>query len=166
MSLDLFGGLTLSVRVLSSGFGLLEVQVEVSPPTFPVLACLALAFFSFRLVNPDSFLFAGWSLPTPEARCYRSSSFFAGVLELLASCSGVSVLTPEIRVLDIIPTRFLTTGSSLPLAEISTSDSLDGALELPAHTEEFLVGISLEGSPVDLFSFCRFPFAVPRVLGI
>jgi hypothetical protein len=50
-------------------------------------------------------------------------------------------------VLDITLSRFLTTGSFLPLAEISTVGSLvasvplDGALELPAPAEVFPVRI-------------------------
>jgi hypothetical protein len=57
----------------------------------PVPAWLTLAFFSFCPAHPDSFVFAGWSLTTPEAGCLRSSPS-AGVLELLAPCSGVSEL--------------------------------------------------------------------------
>jgi hypothetical protein len=61
-------------------------------------------------------------------------------------------MTPKREVLDISSGRFLTTGSSLPLAEITTADlqvasrPLDVAPELPTPAEEFLVGISLEGS--------------------
>jgi hypothetical protein len=61
-SLGLFGGLTLSLVVLPSGHGLLEVPVKISPlgmPTIPgcrvptVPSCLAL--FSLCLAHPDSF---------------------------------------------------------------------------------------------------------------
>jgi hypothetical protein len=63
----------------------------------------------------------------------------ADMLEILASCNGVSVLlTPKRRVPDLTSGRFLTTGSSLSLAEISTAGflvatgPLNGVLELPA----------------------------------
>jgi hypothetical protein len=85
----------------------------------------------------DSFVSARWNLPTLEARCLlRSSS--AGVLELLASYSGVSeLLTPKSEVLSVTPSRFPTIVSSLPLTETSTAGSLvasvplNGVPELP-----------------------------------
>jgi hypothetical protein len=62
------------------------------------------------------------------------------MLELLAPCSGVSILlTPKIGVLVITLDRFLTIGWSLPLAEFAD------CTHPPA--EEYLVGITLEGSP-------------------
>jgi hypothetical protein len=132
-SLGVSVGLTLSVRVLPSALGLLEALVRVSTclgvPPFPgcwvppVPAWLALAFFSFHLAHPDSFVFARWSLPTPEARCFRPSPS-AGMLELLAHCSGVSeLLIPGKGVLDVTSGRFRATGSSLPLAQTSTAGS-------------------------------------------
>jgi hypothetical protein len=120
------------VEVQPAGLGLL------SSPSWDVsmLRCaqfstwFALAFFSFCLVHPHNFVCARWSLPTPEARCLRPSPS-AGVLELLASCSGM-LLAPKGWVLDGTTGRCLTTDSSLPEAEISTAGRLV-ALELPAR---------------------------------
>lgn len=131
--MGLFRDLTLSVGVLSSELGLLEVLVKIFPclcmPAFPccwvslVSAWLTLAF-SFHLAHPDSFVLARWSLPTPEAWCLRHSPS-AGVLELLSPCSGMSeLLAPEGMILDVALGRFLTSGLSLPLAEILTAGSL------------------------------------------
>jgi hypothetical protein len=99
-------------------------------------SCLSCPFFVFQSIHLDSFVSARWNLPTPEARCLRSPS--AGVLELLASCNGVSeLLTPKREVLSVTSSRFLTIISSLPLAETSTAGSLvasvplNGVPELP-----------------------------------
>jgi hypothetical protein len=55
------------------------------------------------------------------------------MLELIASCSGVSeLLTPERRVLDVTSGRFLTTGLFLSLAETSTA----GLLVAPAPLDD------------------------------
>jgi hypothetical protein len=121
-------------KVTPSGLGLVEVPVKVCPclgvPAFPsswvpvVPAWPTHAFFSFPIVYPDSFVHARWSMPTSEARCLRPSPS-AGVLELLASCIGVSeLLTLERRGLDITSGRFFTSESSLPMAETSAVDSL------------------------------------------
>jgi hypothetical protein len=76
------------------------------------------------------------------------------MLELLAPCSLVSEeLTRERGVLDFMSDRFLTTGSSLPLAEIPAEEalvasaSLDGAPGLSVPAEGFLVLNLLENSP-------------------
>jgi hypothetical protein len=66
MSVVLFGGLTLSIEVLPSCLGLLGSRVRVSSclgmPAFPGSCLACLAFLSFRLEHPDSFVFAAWSL--------------------------------------------------------------------------------------------------------
>jgi hypothetical protein len=99
---------------------------------------LDLTFLSFRLAHPDNAFFARRSSPTPETVCPNPSPA-VGMLEVLAACSGVSVLlTPKRVVSDFNFDRFQTTGSSLSLAEISTAGSLvaagplNGAPELPA----------------------------------
>jgi hypothetical protein len=104
---------------------------------------LAFAFFNFHLAHPDNAFFARWILPTPETRCPGSPPT-AGKPERLAPCSGVSVtLTPKGEVPGFISGRFLTTGLSLPLAEISAAGSLvatgplNGAPELLAPAQEY-----------------------------
>jgi hypothetical protein len=95
----------------------------------PVLASLALAFafFSFRLAHPDYAFFRRRIPPTPETRCPNSPPT-VGKPEILAPCSGVSVpLTPKREVPGFTSGRFLTTGSSLPLAEITAAGSLVAA---------------------------------------
>jgi hypothetical protein len=104
-------------------------------------------FFSFRLANPDNAFFARRTRPTPETRCPGSSPA-AGKPEILAPCSGVSVsLTTKGEVLGFTSGGFLTTGSSLPLAEISAAGSLvatgplNGARSFLPPAELFLVWI-------------------------
>jgi hypothetical protein len=106
-------------------------------PPVPASLALDLAFFSFRLAHSDKAFFARRSPPTPETRCPRPPA--VGMLEVLPPCSGVSVLlSPKRGVLGFTSGRFLTTGSSVPLAEISKAGSLvaagplTGAPELPA----------------------------------
>jgi hypothetical protein len=107
-------------------------------PPIPASLALPLTFFSFRLAHPDSAFFARRSPPTPETLCPNASPA-ACVLEVLAPCSGMSVLLTLKRVVFVfISDRVRTAGSSLSLAEISTAGSLvatgllDGAPELPA----------------------------------
>jgi hypothetical protein len=136
--------LAVSIGVLPTDLGLLGVSVEVSSClgalAFPGLCftCPTFAFFSFRQANPDSAFLARQIPPTPETRCPGSPPA-AGKPEILAPCSGVSVsLTPKREVPGFTSGRFLTTGLSLPLAEISAEGSLiatgplNSAPELPA----------------------------------
>jgi hypothetical protein len=68
------------------------------------------------------------------------------VLELLAPCSVVSEIPVPERFLDVTSGVFLTTGSSLPLAETSTTGSLVAPEVPPAPAGELTVEIHLEGS--------------------
>jgi hypothetical protein len=105
----------------------------------PVSVSLALAFdfSSFRLAHPHIAFFTRRNPTTPETRCPSSPT--AGRPEVLASCSGVLVSrTPKREFPGFTSGRFLTTVSSLPLAETSAAGSLvatgplNGAPELPA----------------------------------
>jgi hypothetical protein len=107
-------------------------------PPVPASFALFLALFSFHLAEPDKAFFARRSPPTPDTNCHRSS-LDVGVLELLASCSGMSeLLTLKKGVFCLTSGRFPTIGSSLPLAEISAAflmvatGTLNSELELPA----------------------------------
>jgi hypothetical protein len=107
-------------------------------PPVPASFALDFALFTSYLAHPDNGSFAKLGPPTPETRCPRPSPS-VGMLEILAPCSDMSVLlTPKRRVLGLISGRFLTTGLSLPLAEISTAGllvatgPLNGTQELPA----------------------------------
>jgi hypothetical protein len=122
-------------------------------------SCLTdFTFFSYLLAHPNNFVLARWSLPTPGAKCLRPSPY-AGILELLVPCSGVSeLLNPERGVLDIASGKFLTAGSSLPLTELSTAGSLVAPAPLLRHSFQslagvFPIGIAWEGSPSFFWSF-------------
>jgi hypothetical protein len=120
----------------------------LNAPSF-FLACPCFCLFNIRLAYPDKAFFARRCPRALETRCPRPAPTL-GLLEILAPCSGMSVLrTPKRRVYGFTSGRFLTTGLSLPLAEISTTSLLaaDGPLssapELPVPAEGFLVEISL-----------------------
>jgi hypothetical protein len=109
----------------------------------PILALLILAYFILLLVLPDNAFFTRGSLTTPEARCLRPPPF-VGMPELLAPCGGVSVLlAPKRGILGFTLGKFLTTDSSLPLAEILTADllvatgPLNSVPELPAPSLKY-----------------------------
>jgi hypothetical protein len=91
-SLGLFVGMILSTRAQPvTGLSLLKLRRAYVPRLLGAsgsrLACPC--FSSFRLTHADSFGFARWCLPTPGTRCLWPSTS-AGMLELLAPCSGMS----------------------------------------------------------------------------
>jgi hypothetical protein len=107
-------------------------------PQVHALLALNLVLFSFHLAQPGKAFFARWSPPTPETRCPRLSPTL-GMLELLAPCSGVSVLLiPRRGAHSFTLGRVLTIGLPLPMPEIFTAcllvatGPLNSALELPA----------------------------------
>jgi hypothetical protein len=142
-------------------------------PTVLASLAIAFAFFSFHLAHQDNAFFARWIPPTPET--WYPNSPTAGKPEILAPCSGVSVLlTSKREVPGFTSGRFLTTRLSLPLAEITAAGllvaagPLNGAPELSAPCRsishrDLLGGESLLG-PVDFFDSVS--IAVPQVMGI
>jgi hypothetical protein len=105
------------------------------------LACPCL--FSFRLAHLDSIVLTRWSLPTAEARCFRTYPSI-GLLELLTPEKGSVILPQAISSLLIHPCPWLKSQQQVcwlvqcPLVVRQSS--------LPP-IEEFLMGVSLEGSP-------------------
>jgi hypothetical protein len=91
----------------------------------PVRATLVsdLACSSLRLAAPDNAFLARRSPPIRETACPDPP--FAGMLEVLAPCSGTSVpLLPRKLVVNCVSDRFRTTGTSPSLTYVSPAGSL------------------------------------------
>jgi hypothetical protein len=127
--MGLFGGLAVSMEVLTSDIVILRFSVAVSAcfgaRTFPRCSktpvpnsvfVVALAFFCFRLSRSGN-PFSPDGVHLLQRVGVPVLSPALGMQEVLARCSDVSaLLTPKRGVLGFISGRFLTIGSSLSLA--------------------------------------------------
>jgi hypothetical protein len=131
---------------------------------------------SFCLVAPDNAFLARRNPPAPETGCHDHPS--AGILEVLAPCSGMSVpLLPRGLIVNCVSDGSWTTGTSppltciLPAGSLVTFRHLTNVLELPAPCCKIFCRDLFGKEP--LFSFRSWrpvlkcvPFiSVPQVMG-